>query len=430
MDYYEQNKKNIIAYIKNGEKKNDVLTIGVELEHIIVEKESLNSISYGQEKGVKYVLEQLFSKGWVKPENEKELLTLNKHGDNITLEPGAQLEISIKNCISLEEIEKRYISFLQDILPILQENNYYLLCIGYHPRSKVEDIPFIPKKRYKYMSDYLQYTGKHGLHMMKGTASLQVAIDYRHQEDYIKKNRVANFLSPAISFLFDNTPIFEGKIWTGHIARVNIWNHVDDERCRIIPRVLDKKFQYEDYASYVLNRPCVLALVEDTFIDTKNKLVKDIYSDKEMTSKEIEHILTMFFPDVRTKKYLEIRMMDSVPYPYNISCAALWKGLLYHEDQLDYFYKRSLCYTNQDIQELKDGLIVGNEKVIEQIQGLIQEVLQKAIVGLEENEKQFLMPLIELSNQYMNLFHKIKEEGNEMLERSIIHYALAKVSSE
>lgn len=421
MDCYDENKDKIIDYIKQGEKGKDSISIGLEVEHIIVHGDTLKSVTYDEVNGIKLILEKLIDKGWENYSKTNEVMSLKKKGDNITLEPGAQIEISIFNSISLIEIEKRYFNFYNDIMPILEEYGYNLLCIGYHPVSKVEDIPFIPKERYKYMGDYLKETGKYAHNMMKGTASLQVSIDYLNEVDYIKKYRVANFLSPWISFLIDNSPVFEGEIWEGNIPRVNIWNQVDNDRCRLINGILDKSFGYEDYSEYVLNHPCVISLLDDKYINTREQLVKDIYCGRNMSDKEIEHIMSMFFPDARTKRFIEIRMADSVPFPYSMSVAAMWKSLMYNDENLEYFYQLSLGYKNQDIQDNKDNLIRGDEKALDMAREFIKDILSRGLKGLSEEEKHFLKPLISLNSKYINLAHKIKIESTENFKQGILN---------
>ncbi|MFZ7121828.1 MAG: glutamate-cysteine ligase family protein [Eubacteriaceae bacterium] len=424
MEYFEINKNNIIKYIEEGEKEKKDLTIGIEIEHIIVNKDSLRSITYDEEKGVEYILEQLLQYGWEKSNVGENILSLEKNDDNITLEPGAQIEVSLKNCNSIQEIDDRYISFAKDIFPILEKNNYCLLCLGYHPVTKIKEIPFIPKERYKYMSNYLQSKGNLALNMMKGTASLQVAVDYTDNIDYRKKFRVANFLSPVISLLFDNTPVFEGELWEGNIARVNVWNNVDNDRCRIIPDVLDSEFEYEDYATYMLNKPSVISLIDGEFVYTEEKLIKEIYDEIEMTEEQIIHLLTMFFPDVRTKKYIEIRMADSVPYPYSIAAASLWKGILYDNKNLEYFYNLSKEYSNNTVEDIKKRLISNEKEVFQEVSELIDLVLKKSQSGLMEEEKKYLQPLIDLKQSDINLSNKMKKKLKKGEYKEINMHAL------
>jgi len=125
--------------------------------------------------------------------------------------PGAQLELSTQHTSTLAEMEQTYKNFVYDLLPWLHDQQQLLIALGYQPYSKIEDIPFIPKQRYVFMSDYLIQKNKYALNMMKGTASTQLTLDYLNEEDYIKKFQVACYLSPLLAILTDNSPIFEGQ---------------------------------------------------------------------------------------------------------------------------------------------------------------------------------------------------------------------------
>ncbi|WP_193708378.1 glutamate-cysteine ligase family protein [Alkalibaculum sporogenes] len=408
MNFYEVNLHNIVEYIKKGEKSKDNLTIGLEFEHIIVDKESFKSISF--EDGIIFIMEKLLLHGWKKSDNEPWLLNLVKNEDNISLEPGAQFELSMKNCTTIKEIKERYFSFVNDILPILDESNYYLLSIGYRPIEKIKDISIIPKLRYKHMSEYLSQKGKYALNMMKGSASLQLSVDYTDEEDYIKKNKVANYLSPAISLLFDNTPIFEGEVFDGNTPRVEIWNNMDNDRSRIAPGVFEKEFGYKDYAEYVLNRPSIISLLGGNYVYTGEKLIKDVYKDIELDERQIEHLLSMFFPDVRTKRYIEIRMTDSVPYPYNIAAAALWKGILYDDTNLNYFYNQAKDYSDHQVECLKDCMIKNDDIALVTLDDMINDILSKSMNALDDEDKAYLKPLLKLNKNHYNLATYIKSE--------------------
>ena len=407
MNYYKINKNKIMNYIRSGEKKDGANSLGLEFEHIVVYKENFKSVHY--EKGGEKVMQELVLKGWEKFDDEPKLLNIVKNDDSITLEPGAQLELSIKNCDTIEEIKERYFSFVKDIFPILESNNYSLLAIGYRPIEKVADIPMIPKQRYKYMSEYLSERGKYALNMMKGSASLQISLDYTSEEDYIKKNRVANYLSPAISYLYDNSPIFEGDIHEGNGARVQVWNNMDDDRSRLTPGVLDKDFGYEEYADYILERPCIISLLDDELVFTGSKPAKEVYQDIEMSIKQIEHLLSMVFPDVRTKKYIEIRMSDSVPYPYNLSSAVLWKSIIYHTGNLEYFYNESLKCTTAQIETLKENLITGEKEAIKAITKMVETLLMRALDVVHPEERKYIDVLIKLQKNHINLASYSKE---------------------
>lgn len=421
-------KSKIISYFKENEKSRDEFKIGAEFEHFIVDGDTLSAISYYGDRGIESTLRELINKGWKGKYEDNYLMGLEKNRSTITLEPGAQVELSTRPCKSVHEVENEYLGFLHDIIPILNKKNQFIISLGYHPQSKIEEISFIPKSRYKYMSEYLKKRGKYAHNMMKGTASLQVTLDYCSEEDYIKKFRIANSLSPIISYIFDNAPFFEGEVWNKNTVRVDIWDNCDNDRCKVIPKSLDKVFRYEDYAEYILNAPPIIVERNDEFRFTGDKPFKDIYNPSEFSNKDLEHVLTMYFPDVRTKKFIEIRMADSVPYPFNISGVALWKGLLYDEKNVDYLFNRLKSFTNDSVAELKRDIInLGkNVKIMEKdILEFAKEIISIAKEGLDEEEANYLLPLKELIDKEKNLSSLIKEKiylgKHRALEKAILN---------
>lgn len=424
-------KDKIVSYFRGSEKNREKFKIGSEFEHFIVNKETLETISYYGDKGVESTLKELLSKGWEGKYEENHLMGLTKNGSNITLEPGAQIELSTRPCKNIEEIENEYLNFLDDVIPILDAKNQLIIALGYHPQSKIKEIPFIPKNRYKYMSEYFKTRGKLAHNMMKGTASLQVTVDYKDEEDYIKKFRVANTLSPIISYMFDNAPFFEGNIWDKNILRVHIWNNCDDDRSMLVPNSLDKVFGYEDYANYILNAPPIFIKRNNEFEFTKDKLFKELYYPDDFSREELEHVMTMYFPDVRTKNFIEIRMADSLPYPLNIAAIALWKGLLYDEENLNYLYEKFSFLTNDKVKDIKKDIIemgkdaiIGNQSLI----SICKEIIYIAEKGLEDKESKYLLPLKEFLYNEITLSLQIKNNlhlGKKLaLEKCILNNIL------
>lgn len=423
---YQKNK--IISYFKESQKNKSEFMIGAEFEHFIVDKNTLETINYYGDKGIESTLKELLDKGWTGKYEGEYLMGLTKGGNNITLEPGAQVELSTKPCKNIYEIENQYLSFLEDIVPILNEKNQFIISLGYQPESKIEEIPFIPKGRYKYMSEYFKKRGKHAHNMMKGTASLQITLDYSSEDDFTKKFRVANALSPIIAFMFDNSPFFEGEAWSKNTLRVHIWNNCDDDRCKVVSDSLDKSFGYSDYADYILNSPPIIVRRNDEFVYTGDKPFKEIYDPIKFTTEELEHVLTMYFPDVRVKKFIEVRMADAVPYPLNISGVALWKGLLYNEENLDYLFSKLETLSNEIVTDQKANIIeYGKDTKIMQksILEVCKEILCLAEKGLNDEEATYLFPLKELINNKKNLSLEIKEKldlgKHKALEKNLLN---------
>ncbi len=266
----------------------------------------------------------------------------------LSIEPGAQIEISIGPCKYISQIETHYTRFRHQIDPILQKMGYKLATCGYHPTGCASDIPLIPKNRYIMMDKYFDSTGELGINMMRGSASTQVSIDYCSEEDAVVKMQVATALGPLFYFIFDNAPIFESKKvgvinandegeldnnTPYRMARATIWNDVDPARSMAPDFLFEDNPSYYSYAKMLMQRPPILTLKsandDSSAVYHGSTPLSDIYKDKILSKSEIEHVLSMFFFDVRLKQYIEIRQPDSMPIKYALSFAALIKGIFY-----------------------------------------------------------------------------------------------------
>lgn len=427
MEYKKQIER-IVGFIRDGEKSKKDLKIGVEMEHIIVQEEDLRSVTYYEEKGIEDILKKLLTKGYHPKYEGQYLIGLEGKEETITLEPGGQLEISIRPCVDLKEIEGIYLNFLQKIVPILEEQNQLLLAIGYHPKSSIQDIPFNPKERYRHMADYFATKGSHAHNMMKGTASLQVVIDYLNEEDFIRKFRVANFLSPLLHLITDNAPIFEGKPYEKNSVRSFIWENTDRDRSSMVEGFLSKFFGYKDYAEYILNTPPIIIMKNGDFINTQGKKAKDIIDPSTITDEELDHILSMVFPDVRVRRYIEIRMGDALPYPLNLGYVALLKGIFYHDISLNYLFEMS---KSTEEEKLRLSKISIQEKGYQgrfkckSVGDFIPILFDLAKQGLNDLEKEYLKPLEVLALAKKNpasvMKEELRREGMMALKKSALN---------
>ncbi|WP_353095344.1 glutamate-cysteine ligase family protein [Tissierella praeacuta] len=421
MDYNKQVKE-VVKYFKNSEKKVEDFKIGIEFEHYVIDKNTLKTISYYGKNGVAETLKELEKNGWKGMYEGEYILGLNKGNKIITLEPGSQLELSINAQKNISDIEKEYIEFMEEIIPILNNKNQGLMTTGYHPQTKINDIKLLPKKRYDFMFNYFKTKGSHAHNMMKGTAALQISIDFKDEEDYKKKFRTANGLAPVLYALFDNSFYFEGEIWNKHGLRTYIWNNCDDDRSGIVDNALTDNFSYEKYAEYILDRPPIFIFKNEEVIPTGEKKVKELFNPDDYKRDELEHLLTMFFPDVRTKKYIEIRMMDSIPYPLNFSAVALLKGIFYNEKNLDKAYEYIKDITIEDIKKSKEDVIenglkgkLKNRTVLEIGKWLVE--LGKE--GLSSDEVKYILPLEKMINDNKNPYEIIKEKFKDGKKESL-----------
>ncbi|MFW5988217.1 MAG: glutamate-cysteine ligase family protein, partial [bacterium] len=203
-------------------------------------------------------------------------------------------------------------------------------------------------------------------------------------------------------YLFDNTPFFEGQTAAGSSTREKIWSNCDSKRSGIIEGIFDKKFGYKDYAEYLLRTPPIIRKREGNLIYTGDKILKEVMTNDNL--EDIDHFLSMVFPDVRTKKYIEIRSADALPYPYNFAYAALLKALFYNQENLNYFYQRSLEYNHQEFIEFKKEILKAAKS--SKREGLINSVFKRAENTAVQNELSYLKKLKKLYLDYGSLKFK------------------------
>jgi len=343
----------MVEYFTAGCKNDELL--GLELEHFVVRHDTGLSLPY--EGGVEEILKRLQPVYGEPTIVNGRIIGIMREGAYITIEPAAQLEVSIGPCKEVSDIGRIYKEFTDKIAPILDEFGCGLVCTGYHPKSKIDTLPTIPKPRYDAMYKYFATVGTHGRNMMKGSAATQISIDIANEGDFKKKFRVANILSPIFSLMCDNTKVFEGEPYQKHMARTHIWNNVDPDRAMIVKNALDKDFGFLDYAKWVYDSPAIIAMDNGEVSYVGKTPVSALFENRKMDTADIEQVLSMMFPDVCLKNHLEIRMADSMPIENALAYTALIKGIFYDSANLDMLYERTLDIKNQDVAHAKVELI-------------------------------------------------------------------------
>lgn len=324
MNLAEKNIKNITDYFREGCKEKYNQKIGVEIEHFVLHKDGRNA-SYEEVAGL---MKEAFSNEELYYEKNA-LISCKTKEYLISLEPAAQLEISINPKKTVEELENIYRDFRRRLKLFLEKRGLHLETFGYQPHEKVANLPLIPKKRYEYMDAYFRHTDTQGIRMMRGSASTQVAVDYINEVDFVKKFQLAQMLSPVMELLSENTPVVEGSPIKYHLPRSVIWSHVDSKRCGIVPGSMGEDFSFQSYAEYVYHVPLIFVEEEGRAVPTGEWSAAEYYKERLMSQEEIEHMLSMVFPDVRLKNYIEIRMADSLPKERAFSYVRLMRDLFY-----------------------------------------------------------------------------------------------------
>ena len=349
---YEDKIKKLADYIKSGEKTEDEFKIGFEIEHFAVDRQSLETTTY--DKAMRAILEELVGLGYCGVYENGNIMGLTGDGFSISIEPASQFEIAFDSKKSINELFDNYKKIVAEIVPLFEQRGLLLTEVGYHPKSKIDEIQIIPKKRYDFMYKYFaEYGGSMAHNMMKGTTSLQIAIDYKNEEDFRKKYFVANAMSAFLYSIFDNSYVFEGEIYDKRNLRQTIWENCDKDRTGIYPFSFDSNLSYQTYAKKILDTASIF--INKDGLDTYTGTIpfSEIF-DQDMSDEMIYHALSIVFPDVRAKKYIEIRMPDNVPNPYNFAAIALVKNIFYDVEILNYLYGEFSDMDYQTAQELKE----------------------------------------------------------------------------
>ncbi len=379
--------------------------LGIELEQTIVRNDD-SPVSYSEEHGVAWVLQQLsalYPKKTV--DDEGDLLGVSRRGEAVTIEPAAQIELSAGPFDTLEHANEVFEAYENTLQNLVAQNDMHVVAQGYHPSATARSLELIPKQRYNFMNRYLSAKDSCGPCMMRGSASTQISIDYTSTEDCLRKMRLAYALVPLLSLICDNTPVFEGQPRKHKLIRTEIWRHTDTDRCGLVPGALDKDFSLEKYAEFVLDTPAIV-MPDNGGWSYSEKTFGDIYANKAMTQFEIEHAVSMQFPDVRLKTYLEIRPADSMPIPYVIAYAALIKGLFYCPDSLTALDELFCNVDAAAFEEAKDRLM--EQGYAATVYGkpaakLCDKIVGIATNGLPEQDEVYLKPLADLVAQRTTL---------------------------
>lgn len=342
MDNFRKNKENLIGYLKSGCKPYDMpMHFGVELEHFVVKKDTKEAVSYLGENGVEAILEQLMPLYEESAYSEGHLIALAREGIALSLEPAAQLEVSISPQTDISAIRMIYERFAEEITPILEEYSYEMVTYGYQPKSKVEDLELLPKARYRFMDAYFAKIGPYGRQMMRGTAATQVSVDYYSEEDFAEKYGIAYALKDVLAYFCSNSPIYEGGGYTGFTLRDDIWSKTDARRVDVAKYMIDGRMSFTDYADFVMQTPVIVNKtgVEEIYDE---RTIGEIAGERIFTKEELTHVLSMVFPMIRAKHFLEIRFADSMPIKRVLKYVLILKGLF-----ADVNYTKAWLYSEE-----------------------------------------------------------------------------------
>ncbi len=338
-DEFLTNKRQLLDYMESGCKPPEKWRIGTEHEKFAYHLSDLSPLEYEGEAGIRALLEGLTKFGW-KPvlENGNPIALVKDDLSSITLEPAGQVELSGAPVENIHQTCSEVSEHLKQVKEIAKDLGIGFIGLGYQPKWSREKAPWMPKSRYAIMRSYMPKVGSMGLEMMQSTCTVQVNLDFDSEATMVKMFRISLALQPIATALWANSPFKDGKP-SGYLSyRSHIWTDTDPDRCGTIPFVFEDGFGFERYVDYMLDVPMYFVYRNGVYIDASGQSFRDFMNGtlpalpgQYPTEKDWEDHLTVAFPEVRLKKFLEMRGADGGPWNRLCALPAFWVGLLYDD---------------------------------------------------------------------------------------------------
>ncbi|GGO31959.1 glutamate--cysteine ligase [Gemmobacter aquaticus] len=333
----------LAGYMESGCKPRQDWRIGTEHEKFGFLEDSHAPLPYDGPRSIRALLEGLRDRfNWQPVLEQGKIIGLSRNGANVSLEPGGQFELSGAPLATTHEVAAELQNHFDEVRAVTEGWGVGFMGIGAAPEWRHEDMPVMPKGRYRLMTDYMGRVGTHGTQMMYRTSTVQVNLDFSSEADMVQKLRVALALQPVATALFASSPFFEGKP-NGHRSwRSRIWRGLDDARTGMLPFVFEEGMGFQRYVDWVLDVPMYFVYRDGHYINALGQSFRDFLKgelpalpgEKPTLSDWADHMTTVF-PEARVKKYIEMRGADVGDQAHIVALPAFWVGLMYDQGALN-----------------------------------------------------------------------------------------------
>jgi glutamate--cysteine ligase len=361
-----ETRDDLVAWLEAGSKPKPLFRIGTEHEKLVFTVEGHRPVPYEGRRGIKALLEGMqHLLGWEPIVEEGNVIGLFDvtGGGAISLEPGGQFELSGAPVQTVHQTCSELMAHLAQVKEIARPLGIGFLGLGMTPNWSRAEIPVMPKGRYRIMTAYMPKVGNHGLDMMYRTCTVQTNLDYSSESDMVKKLRVSLALQPVATALFANSPFTEGQP-NGFLSfRSEIWRDTDPDRTGMLPWAFEPGMGFERYVDYALDVPMYFVKRGTRYIDVAGRSFRELMAGKlqdlpgeRATLSDWANHLSTIFPEVRLKRYLEMRGADAGPWRRLPALPAYWTGILYDDGALDAAWAMVKSWTAAEREKLRDDV--------------------------------------------------------------------------
>jgi glutamate--cysteine ligase len=395
----------LLRYFHEGAKPRADWKTGAEFEQFAIDRRTGRPLPFPGPGGIREILQNLTDRyDWEPHFEQGELTTLSRNGATVSLEPGGQVEFSTPPEASLAALAAAYSRYTREIHSVVDPTRVAWVPAGVIPTCPVQDIVLGVRRRHQVMAEYLPAHGPMALHMMKATASTQVAFDYSDEADAMRKFAVGLTLGPVVNAIWANSPVYDRRTTEWVSYRGCIWRGMDPVRSGVLVPLLERGLSFQTWIDYLLDVPmlfhCIGGHFEQAHGCTFRQFMAKGIGGHFPTGVDWELHLTTVFPEVRLKHFLEVRGADANPLPLAMAVPALWKGLLYGDNALNAAGELAKAFRVQDLPAVCEAAY--REGLSAEYRGktlleYAREVVRLASAGLDsDEEKAFLEPVWEI----------------------------------
>ena len=423
----------LAEYISSGEKPREDWRIGTEHEKFGYRKDDLKPLPYDGPTSIKAMLEGIGQRfGWEPVLEGDNIIGLHKDGANVSLEPGGQLELSGAPVETIHQTCDEVNAHLAEVKSVADDMGAGFIGLGAAPIWHQDEMPMMPKGRYRLMTDYMGRVGTLGKQMMYRTCTVQVNLDFASEADMVQKMRVALALQPVATALFANSPFLDGKPNGMKSWRAHIWQNLDEARTGMLPFVFQDGFGYEAWVNYVLDVPMYFVYRDGKYINALGQSFRDFLKGRlpalpgevPTLSDWADHMTTVF-PEARVKKFIEMRGADGGPWRRLCALPALWVGLIYDQSALDAATDLIKGWTTEQREGLRRA--AGKDALQGEYDGLklhdiAREVLDIAEAGLKARAKPGAGGLVPDETHFLNALKESVATGRVPADELLAKY--------
>ncbi|HUO55172.1 MAG TPA: glutamate--cysteine ligase [Rhodoblastus sp.] len=423
----------LVGWLEAGCKPQGPFRVGTEHEKIPFYRDDLSPLPYEGPTGVRALLEGLRAgSGWESIEDSGALIGLYdpERGAAISLEPGGQFELSGAPLDTVHETRIELDAHFAALAPLCESFGVDFLDLGMSPLWRRDETPFMPKQRYRIMARYMPKVGGLGLDMMFRTATVQTNVDFASEADMVAKFRLALSLQPLFTALFANSPFTDGKPNGFLSMRSQIWTDTDPDRTGMLPFVFEPGMGFERYVDYALDVPLYFVKRGDVYHDVAGASFRDLLAGKLpqlpgefATISDWANHLSTIFPEVRLKRYMEMRGADVGPRSHILAFTALCAGLCYDAEASAAAWDLVRRWTAEERAELRAAVPRA---------GLAAKIAGRSLVDLARD----ILPLARDAlarrrrldgegrdeTQYLEALEAIAASGENLAERRLALY--------